>query len=115
GFALGYPLDGWTGGSQPLMRVSRHSALGLQFERAKDEVAKGDPYTLARTFTFRWACPFALTALLPSLIFIRRIRTLVRHRCNPCSGSCPIWSYKLTGTTSGACPECGTAVGKEGK
>lgn len=46
-----------------------------------------------------------LSAVLPLIWLMRR---LARHTTN--SSVCVICGYKLTGNTSGTCPECGTPV-----
>jgi len=53
------------------------------------------------------AWPVAITAVLPTLLAARTIRSKLQTRQR---GLCPVCSYNLTGNTSGVCPECGSKI-----
>jgi len=72
----------------------------IKFDWQKDEFA---------TIQTHLICPFILSALLPALWLVQR----VRHRRRARLGFCSVCGYDLR-ASPGRCPECGTVCGSAG-
>jgi hypothetical protein len=70
--------------------------------------SRGSALSFARVNRVRisLAWPVAITAMLPTIFAVRRVRSIFR----PPAGHCLRCGYSLTGNASGICPECGTPV-----
>jgi hypothetical protein len=81
-----------------------HPWHGFEFERWKSRYDPGKTLGFSVTFPF-WAltAAMAIASLVQGRRALRRWYRVQRGRCSQCG-------YDLTGNTSGACPECGSAI-----
>lgn len=99
----------WTGGVSVVHRSDGAHPFGFFFKRDYEQpVWRWTPSFVSRPGSGWFAdiplwIPFVTCCTIAAVVH--------RHVRKPKPGTCAKCGYNLTGNTSGACPECGTATG----